>query len=277
VLSGDRAAVVLITDGPSGETIILNAPSGEPLTRVPLAVLGPKPGARAIEGARRGEQGRLVVDGEHIFTQSDNLIARIARGPRFFVVSTPRTGWTPAVAERGPGTASFLAMSAWASKTIKGHTLLFVNTTAHEFDNAGGRLFLNSPAAPDPNDVVLWVHFGAGFAARAHHEIGNYRLLPLKAVDPQRFLLGSDDLLEALATAFAGHSGLENPYPLSAGAAGELEEIADRGYAPLFGLFGAHAYHHVMTDRMAMTNPVWIRNAALSAKSVAERILGVYR
>ncbi len=276
-LSGGPAAIVLITDGPTGETIILNAPFERPYVQIPIAVLGPKTGALAVAAAAQGANARLVIDGEGVTAESENVIGRVDRGGRYFVVSTPRTGWTPAVAERGPGIASFLAMAAWAAKMIQDHSLLFVNTTAHEFENVGGRLYLNSAAAPKPDEVALWIHFGAGFAARAFHEIGDYQLAPLNAVDPQRFLLGSDDLVPNLAAAFAGQPGLENPYPLSAGAAGELAEIARHGYAPLFGMFGAHRFHHVMHDRLAMTDPAWIKRAVLSSRTVAETILSVRR
>lgn len=267
-LSGKPAAVVLITNGPTGETILLNAPYAAPYAPVPIAVLGPKPGAAAIEAARLGADGRLVLDGESGRRPSHNLIARRAGAGKSLVVSTPRTAWTPAVAERGPGFAAFLAIAAWATGALPGRDLLFVQTTAHEFDNAGGLHFLDSDLAPKPEDVFLWLHLGAGFAGRAHHDFGGFAVSPLSAVDAQRFLIGSDDLIPLLTREFAGQPGLENPYPESRGAVGELAEVYAKGYKPAFGMLAAHMRHHLMSDRIAMTDPEWVRMAAIAARNV---------
>jgi hypothetical protein len=276
-LAGRPRALILITQGPSGETLILNAPAdSKPYARIPLCVLGPVPGRDLIAAAREGASATLILDGETGTRPGANLIATLTRpdpAAPLLVVSTPRTAWTPALAERGPGYASFLAFAAWAPRALPRHNLLFLSTTAHEYDNAGGLAFLTGPDAPDPARLALWVHFGAGFAGRAHHDLGGGRLLPLPAVDDQRYLMGSDALLPVLRKAFAGQPGLEQPYPASAGAVGELQEIFSHGYSPAFGLFGGHLRHHAMTDRLSMTDPVWIRAAALSARQVVESAL----
>lgn len=267
-LAGKPAAVVLITNGPTGETIMLNAPYAAPYAPVPIAVLGPKPGAAAIEAARLSVAGRLILDGESGRRPSHNLIARRTGPGKSLVVSTPRTAWTPAVAERGPGFAAFLAIAAWATGALPGRDLIFVQTTAHEYDNAGGLHFLESDLAPKPEDVFLWLHLGAGFAGRAHHEFGEFAVNPLSSVDAQRFLIGSDDLIPLLAREFAGQPGLENPYPESRGAVGELAEVFAKGYKPAFGMLAAHLRHHLMSDRIAMTDPEWVRMAAIAARNV---------
>lgn len=273
-LAGKPAALVLITEGHTGETIILNAPYEKPVADIPIAVLGPKPGKAAIAAARARQRGRLILDGVAGWRDSYNLIGRRNR-PRApaFVVSTPRTGWTPAVAERGPGVAAWLALAAWAPRALPDHTLVFVATVAHEYDNAGGQQFLASALAPKPQDTALWLHLGAGFAGRDHHLLPNYQMAPLPSVDAQRFLVGTEDLQPLLRAAFAGQPGLETPYPASAGATGELAEVLHAGYRPAFGLLGGHLRHHMMSDRLPMTDPAWVRAAALGAQSVAEQVL----
>jgi hypothetical protein len=267
-LAGRPAAIVLITHGPTGETLILNAPFAAPFAETPIVVLGPAPGQPALAAARRGETGRLTVHGRAGEADSFNIIAkRPGRGP-LLVVSTPRTGWTPAVAERGPGFATFLALAQWAVSALPDASLLFLCTTAHEYDNEGGLRFINSDLAPKPADVALWVHLGAGFAGRAHHELGGWTLAPLPSVDEQRFLVGSEELVATLRAAFAGQPGLGVAYPAQVGAAGELGEILAHGYAPAFGLFGAHLRHHAMSDRIGMTDPRWVRQAALAVRDV---------
>lgn len=268
-LTGRPLAVVLITEGPTGETIILNAPYDRPIADVPIAVLGPKPGKEAIAAARAGATARLVIDGESGRRNSYNLIGRIERrGRPWLVVSTPRSGWTPAVAERGPGIAAWMALAGWAPGALANWSVLFVATVAHEYDNAGGQQFLASALAPRPDQTALWAHLGAGFAGRGHHDFGGYNLAPLPGVDDQRFLIGSEALAPLLRQAFAGQPGLEAVYPASVGATGELGEVLHAGYSPAFGMLGGHLRHHIMNDRLAMTDPTWIRQAALATQQV---------
>ncbi|MEZ5955818.1 MAG: hypothetical protein R3C27_01215 [Hyphomonadaceae bacterium] len=260
------AAIVLITDGPTGETIQLNAPFERDPNLPPIAVLGPAPGTDAIVAAHAGAEGRLVLDGEASERRSPNIWGAIERDSPTIVISTPRTGWTPAVGERGPGFAAFTALARWAPNALTRHSLIFVSTTAHEFDNAGGHAFLERHAPPSQR-VALWAHLGAGFAARDFHEVGAYRLAPLPSPDSQRFLVASDHLLPTLRNTFAGQPGLENPYPTSMGAEGELSEIIARNYANVFGLLGAHRFHHVMQDRLDKVDPRWVQTAIESLKT----------
>ena len=266
--------IVLVTNGPTGETIMLNAPiDGAGLPAIPIAVLGPKPGAGALSVARAGGEATLIIDGDVRRVRSPNIWGAIERDAPYLVVSTPRTAWTRAVAERGPGLAAFNALAAWAPQALPAHSLMFVSTTAHEYDNAGSHMFFERHAPP-PDRVALWLHLGAGFAARDFHEVGRFALAPLPSPDPQRFLLGSDTLVAILRQAFAGQIGLEAAYPASAGAAGELGEVLARGYAPAFGLFAAHRYHHVEQDRVDKTDPDWIQAAIDALKVTLARALG---
>lgn len=262
-LQGDPAAVVLITDGPTGETIYLNAPASrdDMPCALPLAVLGPKPAEQIIEAARARDTATLVIDGVLSQRTSHNIAGAIERGPRWIVVSTPRTGWTRAVAERGPGLAAFLAIADHARAAFPRHSLLMLSTTAHEYDNLGSHAAFDG-LAPDPATIALWVHLGAGFAARDFHEAGRLGLLPLTNADSQRYLLGSEPLLPVLREAFSGLAGLERPYPASAGGAGELAEIIQRGYQPVFGMYAAHRYHHIDADDIDKTDPALVAGVA---------------
>ncbi len=255
-LEGAPAGLILITEGPTGETIYLNAPAqaNDMPSPVPLAVLGPKPGVPVIEAAKLGRTGVMVIDGILSTAATPNIAGRLERSSKWIVVSTPRTGWTRAVAERGPGFATFLSLLKRLPSAYPGHSILMLSTTAHEYDNLGSHAALEELAPPREN-IALWLHLGAGFAARDFHEIGHHLLAPLSSADPQRFLLGSDVLLPALRTAFAGLPGVERAYPISAEAAGELAEIAQRGFEPVFGMFGAHRFHHADADRYDKTDP----------------------
>jgi hypothetical protein len=269
VAAAGARAVILVTDGPTGETIAVNAGLA-PLVSVPVATLGPVPGAPALAAA--GSPARLVIAGDPVPATGRTIWGlRDAPGPAL-VVSTPMTGWTRAVAERGPGLALFLALAHWAPAALPGRRLLFVATTAHEFDNEGGKAFLKR-AAPRPPETALWVHLGAGFAALDAHVIGRHRLQPLPSVDAQRFLVGTEETLPVLARAFAGQPGLEQPYPAKAGAAGELGEILAAGYRPAFGLFGAHLRHHVESDRLKAAHPAAAALAGIAVRSAIGTLL----
>jgi hypothetical protein len=271
-IAGGARAAVLVTFGPSGETIILNADFNRPAAQIPVAVIGPREGAPLLVAAEKGEEARLVIDGRVYRRPTPNLIGRIAgRGP-MLVVSTPRTGWLKCVAERGPGVASFLALAEWAAAALPRNDLFFVATTAHEYDNGGSLAFINGPA-PKPEDVALWVHLGAGFASRDYHEAADGSLRPLPGVDSQRYLMGSDETTAVLARLFAGQPGLERAYPSSGGAAGELMEILNHGYAPAFGMFAGNRYHHTTLDRADNVHPAAMRSAAIATRDAIREML----
>ncbi len=254
-VQGDPLAILLITHGPTGESIHLNVPIVQrDLPAAPILLLGPRPARALASKITSFSDCRLAIEASRNAAQTTNLIGSIQRSGRTIVVSTPRTGWTAAVAERGPGLAAFRELASWAPRALRDFNLVFVCTAAHEYDNEGSRRFL-ATLAPSPVEVALWVHLGAGFAARDFHELGDYRLLPLPSADPQRFLVGSTQHLERLQTAFERLPGLERPYPATAGAAGELSELIAHGYTSLFGLFGAHRFHHVDADRLDKTGP----------------------
>jgi hypothetical protein len=242
-------AVIAVTTGPTGETIILNAPHAASMFKVPVAVAGPRALEPLMPAIRRGDRASLHLEGA---TGRRPAVTTIARRPGtgpMLVVSTPRSGWTHCSGERGPGVAIFLALAAWARRRWPARSLLFVSASGHEYDNQGMDAFLRD-GAPDVNDVGLWAHLGANIATSDFHDLGPLR--PLPSADPQRYLVGHDALLPVLRRSFAGLAGLESPYPTEAGAAGELAHILEKGYRRVFGVFGASRLHHVDTDRLPL-------------------------
>ena len=158
--------------------------------------------------------------------------------------------------ERGPGIAAFRILTAWAPRAFPRQAIDVVVTSGHEYDNLGGHTWLKD-GAPKPETVRLWVHLGAGFAARDWHEIGPV-LRPLPSPDSQRVLMGTADTVETLRAAFAGIGGLEAAYPSTLGAAGELGEVLRAGYPRAFGMFGAHRFHHAPNDDIEKVDPAFI-------------------
>lgn len=264
------AAVVLVTTGPSGERIALNADPKGPAWPQPMAVIAPKDAEPLYALAHAGKNATLITDGIGGKRTAFNLIGEIDRaGPRI-VISTPRSGWGPCMGERGPGIAVFYALASWLPSAMPDHAFTFVANSAHEYDNLGSHHFI-AEQAPSTDGTKLWLHLGAGFAARDWHQIGQ-NLLPLKSADPQRFLMGSSHLVPTLQETFAGLPGLEVPYPARAGAAGELGEILTAGYPNTVGMLGAHRFHHAPNDTKDKTGPELVLPVLSAVRSTLLRL-----
>lgn len=268
------AAAVLVTTGPTGEALALNAPADRPMFDHPVAVLAPRDETPFVAAAVAGAEARLTVRGTATRRPAYNLIGRLRRGGPggALVISTPRSGWHGCMGERGPGVAAFVVLARWAARALTCDVEL-VCTSGHEYENLGGEHYL-AGAAPDAASVGLWVHLGANLAARDWRELGG-RLAPLPSADPQRILMASPDLLERAQAAFAGQPGLEAPLPATVqAAAGELINILRAGYAPAIGVFGAHRFHHAPSDGPDCAPPDLARRAAEGFAAVISATLG---
>lgn len=241
------AAVILVTTGPTGEALLLNVPADGPALPRPLALLAPRLAAPVVEAARHGRVARLVLRGEGGMRPAENVIGRMLRpGKRWLVVSTPRSGWTDCAGERGPGIAIWLALADWMPQVFRNHSLQFVSNSGHEYENLGASHLVKA-LGPPPAETDFWLHLGANAATRDWQEIPG-RLLPLPSADPNRFLMLSSDLVERARDIFRGQPGIEMAYPSGEGTAGELTEIVKAGYPRHAGIFGAHRHHHAATD-----------------------------
>lgn len=240
-------AVVVITNGPTGKVIALNADGQKPMFAGPVALLAPED-AKPFRAAAIGRQSAtLHLQGETGQRPAFNFIGRIDRGKgRWLAVSTPRSGWYICAGERGPGIAVWLWLARWAAQAVTDHDLAFVCHSGHEYENLGASEALKA-IAPKPAQTRFWLHLGANVAARDWQELPG-QLRPLPSVDTQRFLSVSPALLPVARAVFAGHAGLEAPWTTDELTAGELTEIVAAGYAPAAGVFGVHRYHHVAED-----------------------------
>ncbi|HEX6999586.1 MAG TPA: M28 family peptidase [Gammaproteobacteria bacterium] len=245
IAAAGASAVVVVTTGPTGEAIALNAPA-EPFVPIPAAILAPKAAAPFVDAARAGRTATLVIDGDATRRPSRNVVARLARGRRWIVVSTPRSGWFHCVGERGTGTAAFLEMAAWARRRFPDLSVFLMNTGGHEYFFAGSHHVLDE--APPPEDTLAWAHIGAAIATRdAVERDGEWVMLD--EADPQRSLMATEAAREAAATAFAGLSGLAEPAPVRP-QAGELSTFSDRGYRAAFAVPGVHRWMHTIQDTL---------------------------
>lgn len=253
-LARGAAAVILVTTGPTGEALLLNAPTDPLASDKPLALLAPRHAAPVIEAARHGATAKLIVRGRGGIRAAQNVIGRRVRpGCPWLVVSTPRSGWTDCAGERGPGIAIWLALADWMPGVFNRHSLLFVCNSGHEYENLGASQIVEK-VGPPPGETDFWLHLGANAAARDYQETPG-RLLPLPSADPYRFLMTSPEFVARSREIFRGQPGIEMAYPSADGAAGELSEVIKAGYSRHAGVFGAHRHHHAATDDLSTVAP----------------------
>lgn len=237
-------ALVIVPVGPTGEVVALNGSIGAPVAPVPIAVLAPALAEPFLRAARSGLPATLFLHGRASVRQTSNLQATLRRGPRWLCLSTPRTGWFGCVAERGTGTAAFLAMAAWAVERFPDLSLFLLNTGAHEYRFAGAHRALAQ--APAPADTLVWIHLGAALAARDRLEFRG-ELLGLPSADPNRMTMATESLHDAARAAFRGLPGLErvgDPMP----GVSELGAIVERGYGRAMAVLGIPRTFHTRAD-----------------------------
>jgi hypothetical protein len=245
--AGGALAAVVVTTGPTGKVIALNADGREPTFAGPVALLAPDDAGPLVAAAMRDAPATLHLTGTGGRRPAFNLVGRIDRGKgRWLVVSTPRSGWFTCAGERGGGIATWLHLARWASRNVHDHDIAFICNTGHEYEYLGAEQALKA-IAPGPRQTAFWLHLGANLAARDWHDsLGE--MTPLPGTDSQRYLVVSPPLLAAARAEFAGLAGLEAPYGTDRISAGELTGIIDAGYRPVAGVFGLHRFHHVAED-----------------------------
>lgn len=262
--------VVIVTTGPSGEAILLNAPE-DLVMPVPVAIMAPKDSKPFQEAAAAGAEASFTLDGDATHRNSTNLIGRLERGRRWLVISTPRSGWFDCVGERGTGTAVFLELAQWAVDRFPDHSIHLVNAGAHEYYFAGSHKVMD--LAPPPQSTDLWTHVGATVAARDADESGPVLRL-LDTADPQRSVMATTNLNAAVAEGFRGIRELERAQPVRADA-GELSVFTDRGYSRCFAVLGLHRWLHTIKDTLEcadarLVTPVLEGHKRTMERAVAE-------
>lgn len=254
-LAAGCVGMVLVTHGPSGEALALNAPLEHPVAAVPALVVAPRDAGPIVAAAAQGDAGRLIVEGKAITASSANIVARRQGKGRAIIVTTPLSGWFGCAGERGSGIAAFLRLAPLLAQRYPDADLHFAGLVGHEREYVGGDAYAGA-YAPPPERVRLWAHLGAGFAARDWHEIADGVLAPLPAADAQRYLLAPEAWLGTLRPLLGALPGYQQPYPATIeNSAGEARHFIERGYRDLVATIGAHRMHHARTDDATAVDP----------------------
>lgn len=271
--AGARAAVI-VTNGPSGKIIALNADGREPMFGGPAALIAPEDAAPFFAAAMRGETATLHLTGTGGRRDAFNFVGRIDRGRgRWLIVSTPRSGWFTCAGERGGGVAAWLQIARWAAAEAQDYDLAFICNSGHEYTYLGAEEMIRE-MAPRPVETAFWLHLGANLASRDWHEaVGG--MLPLPGTDSQRYLVVSPGLLPVARREFAGLAGLEAPYSSETLSAGELANVIEAGYDPVGGIFGIHRFHHVAEDDARCLVPEAVAATAEAFQRLTARALNI--
>jgi len=245
--AGGAKAAVVVTNGPTGKVIALNADGRASMFAGPVGLLAPADAAAFLSAAMTHGRATVTLTGQADRRLAFNVIGRMDRQKgKWIVVSTPRSGWYGCAAERGGGIAAWLDLARNIPRMLPDHDIAFLCNSGHEYENLGVKESLKA-TAPKPEKTHFWLHLGANLAARDWHE-GLFGLSPLPGTDSQRYLVVSPPLLAPARRLFKGLAGLEGPYPSDKLSAGELTAIIAAGYPSVAGVFGVHRFHHVADD-----------------------------
>jgi len=240
-------AAVVITEGPTGDVIALNADAAGLSWKKPVVIAAGRDGAALKAAADGGRKAVLVNRGRlNAAAKADNVIGRRKGSGNTVVVTTPKSGWFHCAGERGTGIALFLELARWLVHETD-CDLLFGSSSAHEIGYLGSAYF-HKRYAPPADRVRLWLHIGANAAVQAT-TIGadGVKFLGKPAMGR---LTASPQLVASAETAFHGLPGYEKPVVFSAGTAvGELEVFQKGGYGAVVGLLGAWSLFHTEDDR----------------------------
>ncbi|HMO75730.1 MAG TPA: hypothetical protein PKD99_07210 [Sphingopyxis sp.] len=268
--AGAKAAVV-VTNGPTGKVIALNADGRAPMFAGPVGLLAPADAGPFLAAAMAHGTATVTLAGQGGRRPAFNVIGRIDRGRgRWVVVSTPRSGWFGCAGERGGGIAAWLDLARRASAMLPDHDIAFLCNSGHEYENLGAEESLKA-VAPKPAETHFWLHLGANLAARDWHE-GLFGLAPIAGTDSQRYLAVSPQHLPLARRLFAGLAGLESPYSAAELSAGELATIVAAGYSSVAGVFGLHRFHHVESDDARCVDPAAIATTIAAFRALLSAV-----
>lgn len=266
------AAIVLITNGPTGEAVALNAPLGHALFSVPTAVLSPQDKAAFVKAAENGTAARLTLTGEQGTRTAFNAVGRLVKDPALptVVLSTPRSGWLTCAAERAPGVAVWLDLARWAAAQDWPFNLFVMATSGHEYENAG-ILHQISKDVPAADRVPLWLLYGAGTATR-HSVVTDGKLEVFnRPADVRRILLTPTVEGEARAI-LSGWDGWTDPIYTHDGGAGEVGSAMRAGYPHVVGFAGSNPLHHTASDTGSLVDAGIARKVAHESRGFLTRL-----
>lgn len=258
------AGVILLTETISGEPFAFNAWSNR--SPVPVLILGSEHDAALTSLLESGSKVELAIAGNYEDAETSNVIGRLERsGDQTVTVSTPRTGWFNAGAERGPGIALFIELAKWAAGEGDAD-LVFVATGGHEIAHVGMTLFMES-GAPDPDKTANWVHLGASIAAFDRSDrAGGHKSDSAHQNTKTRWVIYTGNMTLRVFKLFRGLGYQHSPAYIS--VFGEAKDIHEAGYDRFIAFAGSHPNFHLPSDTAVNTSGEILAPTGLAVQKV---------
>jgi len=264
LVEAGAVAAIHVSANPEGEFHAENVPQpdAEPLP-IPVLCVGAKDRDALLRAAKSGALAEISIAGEwKPQARARNVIARLDRGPRRIVVSTPYSGWFRCGGERGSGLAVFLALAHWAAAQDSQTSFTFVANSAHELGYAGMVAYLDGPAPP-AKDVLAWLHLGANVTllpeARPAARDGRTRLFSSRADWEPLLSAAIHDLPSVMVSTQAEPNG-------------ELRFVLPKGYTGLNLAGGGNRFMHSPADGPETTGPSVLEPVATALATALESI-----
>lgn len=232
VAKGAKALIIAIND-PSDDLFVCNQhhPGDFPIPVMLTARRGLAKAAAAV-----GAAAEVRVAGTPTDTYALNIFGRKAGVGPMIVISTPLTGWFHCGGERGPGIALWLRMAALLARQSR--PVLMLGTGSHEIGHLGMEHALNH-GAPSPDQVHLWMHFGAS--------LGATRLDTRHGYKSGQYLVGTE------TTAALAKKKLLSVMPFyvpgDSKTLGEAGQVIGAGHTRFIGMSGQFPTFHTPLDK----------------------------
>ena len=175
-------ALIMSINDPSDDLFVCNQHHSEPFPIPVLLIARRELAELATAAARGGGTAKVAIKGRLIDTNALNVIGHRPGRGKTVVISTPLTGWFQCGGERGPGVALWLHAAQLLAQQSR--PVLMLGTGSHEIGHLGMEYALGHGSAPKPEDVALWLHFGASLAARKLDDQYGFKT--------QQYLVGTD-------------------------------------------------------------------------------------
>jgi hypothetical protein len=245
-------ALILAINISSGDLFVCNQHDAKPLP-LPVALIAKRDLPRL--NAKDAGVASLRLSGRPVKANSLNVVANKPGVGQNIVVSTPLTGWFSCGGERGPGIALWLRMAKLLAQSPR--PVLMLGTGSHEIGHHGiGHHLSHHALAPD--DVALWLHFGASLAATQLDKGAGFN-------SPQ-YLVGLADTEARAREAFGKRIPIY--VPGSPRTQGEAGPIIAGGYRNFIGMSGMFPAFHTPADRGDAVDFEGLEAIALSAEAL---------
>jgi hypothetical protein len=247
------SALILSIDIASGGLFACNQHSREALP-IPVLLVAKRDLPQLM-----GTEASLRIAGKPVTAKALNVIGeKPGRGERI-IISTPLTGWFNCGGERGPGIALWLRMARFLAKSSRPVTL--IGSGSHEIGHLGMEHAL-AHGAPAPDEVALWLHFGASLAATAQDTQYGFKSPQYLVGLPATEQLAKAALLPFMPIYVTGDSKTQ----------GEAGQIIGAGYQNFVGMSGMFPTFHTPEDKGQAVDYAKLERIAVASEALLTRV-----